>query len=623
MKTLKNKILCLAMLSIGLVGCNDDKNDQVTLHTSENIQLNYIGRTQSRGFGVSAAEIPAYDAQSKRLFVVNAKEGVVDIFDMNDPTTPKWVGSLDAKAYLVDSEVNSVAVHDGMVALAIQAKIKTDHGIVALFNTQDSSFISQASVDALPDMLVFSPDGKTLLVANEGEPSDDYVIDPEGSVSIIDLTNIKAPTVRTADFKAFNGQENALREQGIRIFGPQATAAQDFEPEYITLSKDGKTAWVSLQENNALAKIDVTNAQVSAVYPLGFKDHGLTGNAIDVSDADGLDGTGSIQIKTWPNVRGLYMPDAIASYEVAGKTYIVSANEGDARAWGEDNPNYWGAKLNENEQQIIQSGQWISGALGDIQQGLVEEWRVKHLFQPQGFSRRQGDDLPPQLRLLAQGAELNPVNFAYCGAQAGDAKACREDHQLGRLNITWTQGYQKNADGSAKLNERGHLVYDHLYSFGTRSVSIWTENATQTALELVWDSGDHFEQYIAQHHPEMFNFNHEEAGLDNRSDNKGPEPEGVVIGQIGNQTFAFVGLERVGGVMVYNITKPYSPKFIQYINSRDFKASTEQIEANLAGDLGPEGLTFVAAEDSPNQQPLLIVGNEVSGTTAIYQIAMK
>ena len=159
MKTLKNKILCLAMLSIGLVGCNDDKNDQVTLHTSENIQLNYIGRTQSRGFGVSAAEIPAYDAQSKRLFVVNAKEGVVDIFDMNDPTTPKWVGSLDAKAYLVDSEVNSVAVHDGMVALAIQAKIKTDHGIVALFNTQDSSFISQASVDALPDMLVFSPDG--------------------------------------------------------------------------------------------------------------------------------------------------------------------------------------------------------------------------------------------------------------------------------------------------------------------------------------------------------------------------------------------------------------------------------------------------------------------------------
>ena len=323
---------------------------------------------------------------------------------------------------------------------------------------------------------------------------------------------------------------------------------------------------------------------------------------MDVSDADGSNGAGAINIQTWSNVRGLYMPDAIASYEVNGKTYIISANEGDARAWGEDDADYF---------------------TGNTQKGFVEEWRVKHLVHKAGFDRRLGDDLPAHLRLLAKGAELNPSNFAYCGAKEADAGDCREDFNLGRLNITWTEGYQKNSDGTPKLNARGNLVYDHLYSYGSRSVSIWTENAQQNGLDLVWDSGDHFEQHIAKNHPEIFNFNHEEAGLDNRSDNKGPEPEGVTVGKIGEKTFAFIGLERVGGVMVYDVSTPTKPIFVQYINSREFKADTNAIEAGLAGDLGPEGLVFITAKDSPNGQPLLVVGNEVSGSTAIYQVTLK
>ena len=611
---LRMTALGMTIAILGLSGCNDDASasSEPTELTPNTIELAHLSSTASRGFAVSAAEIPAYDSASKRLFVVNAKEGVVDIFDLSNVKTPTLIGSLDAKAYLAGSEVNSVAVHNGVVALAVQAAKKTDTGIVALFNAKDSSFIAQVPVGALPDMLTFSNDGKTLLVANEGEPSDDYSIDPEGSVSIIDLSNIIKPSVRTVDFKAFNGQEQKLREQGIRIFGPKATAAQDFEPEYITLSKDGQTAWVALQENNALAKIDVSNAKVVALYPFGFKDHGLAGNGLDVSDADGSNGAGAINIQTWSNIRGMYMPDAISSYEVNGKTYIVTANEGDSRAWGESNAEYWGPKIKDNPL-----------AQGNINKGFVEEWRVKHLVNKEGFARRQGDDLPPQLALLAKGAELNPINFAYCGAIEGDAKDCRKDDKLGRLNITWTEGYQKNADGTPKLNERGNLVYDHLYSFGARSVSIWTENATKTGLDLVWDSGDQFEQYIAKNHPEIFNFNHEEAGLDNRSDNKGPEPEGVVLGQIGQKTYAFIGLERVGGVMVYDVTTPQKPNFVQYINSRSFKATTEQIEAGQGGDLGPEGLAFVSAKHSPNGQNLLVVGNEVSGTTSIYQIQLK
>ncbi|QIC71433.1 choice-of-anchor I family protein [Acinetobacter indicus] len=602
---LKLKSLWVAMLAVGMAACNSD-DDQVSPApvdpTPNTIELSKIGAYQSGIFAESAAEIPAYDAASKRLFVVNAQAGVLDVLDLSQPNQPVKITEIQVHDIAEGAEVNSVAVHNGIVAIAIQAAVKTDPGYVALYQAKDLSKLAHVQVGVLPDMLTFSPDGQTLLVANEGEPSDDYQVDPEGSISVIQLSNLTAPVVRTADFKAFNGQEAVLRAQGVRIFGPNATAAQDFEPEYITVSQDGKTAWAALQENNALAKIDVVNAKVLAVYPLGFKDHGLDGNGMDVSDADGVDGTGSIKIQTWANVRGLYMPDAIASFDVAGKTYIVTANEGDARAWGEDTPEYFN---------------------NDTSKGFVEEWRVKHLVHADGFSRRLGDDLPAHLSQLAKGAELNPDNFGYCGATAGNAGDCRKDHLLGRLNITWTEGYQKNADGTPKLNERGNLVYDHLYSFGARSVSIWTENSAQNGLERVWDSGDDFEQYIAEHHPEIFNANHEEAGMDNRSDNKGPEPEGVTLGQIGSKTFAFIGLERAGGVMVYDVSTPSAPSFVQYLNSREMSASTEQIELGQAGDLGPEGLVFIAAKDSPNGQPLLVVGNEVSGSTAVYQLNLK
>ncbi len=259
---------------------------------------------------------------------------------------------------------------------------------------------------------------------------------------------------------------------------------------------------------------------------------------------------------------------------------------------GEDNQAYWD---------------------GDASKGFVEEFRVNHLTHPNGFDRRKGDDLPPQLRLLAKGAELNPVTFGYCGATAeGVAGDCRSDAQLGRLNITWTEGYQKNADGTPKLSPRGNLVYDHLYSYGARSFSIWDE-----AGQLVWDSGDQFEQKVKELFPTFFNSNHEENAFDNRSDNKGPEPEGVAIGKLGSKTFAFIGLERMGGVMLYDVTSPTKPVFVQYLNPRDFSKETNTA---AAGDLGVEGLVFVPAKDSPNGKPLLIMANEVSGTTSVLQI---
>lgn len=618
-------------VAVSLTGClgSDSDSDRGAGDTTPriSIELSKLGSYATGEYGQSAAEIPAFDPVNQRIFMVNALSGAVDVLDAADPANPAYITSLVAQ--IENATVNSVAWHDGLLAVAVEAAIKTDPGTIELYDATTLQLLDSRSVGALPDMLTFTPDGKYVLVANEGEPNDDYSIDPEGSISIVEVLaeSNRFGSVRTAGFESFNEQRQALLDAGVRIYGPAdntqayghnnlASVARDLEPEYITVSADSRTAWVALQENNAFAKLDIASATVTDILPLGFKDYGAQGNGIDASDEE----DGLIRIEPRPGVVGMYHPDAISSYSVDGKTYIVSANEGDARAWGEDTDEYWA---------------------GDASLGFVEEFRVKHLVHSDGFRRRANDDLPPQLAALADGALLNPDTFAYCGATAAAPGACRADDELGRLNISWVNGYRKNADGSPMLfdasgaaNPAGNLLmYDELYSYGARSFSIWDENGEQ-----VWDSGDFFEQFLAnqtEHDCQLraardipcdlyFNTGHDEVGtLDSRSDAKGPEPEGITVGRINEQSFAFIGLERMGGVMVFDITDPTAPQFQDYLNTReDWEADLEESPELLAqtGDLGPEGLMFVTAEDSPNGEPLLIVGNEVSGTTAIYQI---
>ena len=589
----KISVLLTALLSVGLVACNDNndnnnKSEQIE-PTPETIKLSVLGHYKTNIFAESAAEIPAYDAASKRLFVVNAQKGLVDVLDASKPEQPIHIAELSARDYLADSEVNSVAVQNGIVAIAVQAKNKTDAGLVVFFNAKDLSFMSKVAVGSLPDMLTFSPNGKTVLVANEAEPNDDYSIDPEGSVSIIDIQDIKQPKASIADFRAWNSQKADLMAKGVRIFGPNATVAQDLEPEYITISGDSKTAWVTLQENNAIARIDIAQQKVTDIYPLGYKDHGVMGNELDVSDRDS-----EIDIKTWSGLVGMYQPDSIANYQVNGQTYLVTANEGDSREWLKDEDAYFA---------------------GNLAQGYVENIRMKHLFNSKGFNAE--GDYPAHLQKIAngvKGAKLNPVTFAYCGATATEAGDCRKDGNLGRLNIAWNMGYQTNADGSPKLDANGRLIYDKLYAYGARSFSIWN-----TQGQLVWDSGSEFEKKISELFPTYFNTDHEAVSLDDRSDNKGPEPEGITLGTIGAKTFAFIGLERMSGVMVYDMTTPMQPKFVEYFTTRNFV----ETDSAKQGDLGPEGLIFIAAKDSPNGKPLLVVGNEVSGSTAIYQVNVQ
>ena len=602
-----------AALLATLAGCkssSSDDNDAPEVVTPDSITLNYLGRYSANIFGASAAEIPAFDPVNQRIFIVNAQKGAVDVLNAADPANPVLLQELTVESITEGAVVNSIAYKGGYLAVAVEAPTKTDNGWVALFDATSLEMLGYEQVGAQPDMVTFTPDGEYVLTANEGEPSTDYQIDPVGSISILGVSEGQLVEVRTAGFSAFNTQADALRSAGVRIYGPNASVEQDLEPEYIAISSDSGTAWVSLQENNALAKVDIATATVTDILPLGYKDHGTAGNGLDVSDSED-----AINIDTWPGVLGMYQPDSIAAYEVDGETLLVTANEGDSRAWGEDDQAYWD---------------------GDASKGFVEEFRVKHLVHVSGFDRRAGDDLPPQLRDLAAGALLNPTTFAYCGATAADPGDCRADENLGRLTVAWTDGYRKDANGdpvlfdaSGNQNLAGdRLMYDNLYAYGARSFSIRDGEG-----QLVWDSGDQLEQYFASDAcmlganrtipcSDYFNATHDEGDtFDNRSDNKGPEPEGVTVGQLGNKTFAFIGLERIGGVMAWDITDPTAPVLVDYLNTReDWTTADPSTVLATAGDLGPEGLVFIAPEDSPNGEALLVIGNEVSGTTAVYQI---
>ncbi|MBE9007991.1 choice-of-anchor I family protein [Fortiea sp. LEGE XX443] len=517
-------ILTIGTPSAGIaLGTTTSQNIAITNNNSSTLQR--VGTITS----ANGAEISAFDPGSDRLFVVAGS--TVETYSLSSTGTLALVGALTPGFTLplgTQALPNSVAVSNGIVAVAYAIQNTTTDaqqtGQVSFYNAVDGTFLNSVAVGALPDMLTFTPDGTRVLVANEGEPNSygqTDSVDPEGSISIIDVSGgVASATVTTATFTSFNSQIDELRAAGVRITGPGATVAQDLEPEYIAISADGLTAQITLQENNAIAILDIASATITNIVPLGTKDFSLPGNGFDASDRDG-----GINIQNWP-VSGFYQPDAIASFTANGQTYYITANEGDAR----DYPGF-------NEESRVGAASYV----------------------------------------------LDPTVFP-------NAASLKDNANLGRLIVTNVSG---DTDGDGD--------FDRIEAFGARSFSIWDANGSQ-----VFDSGDQFEQITATRVPTLFNSDGTAASFDSRSDNRGPEPEGVVVGVINNRTYAFIGLERTGDVIVYDVTNPNNPTFVQYINTPE--------------DLGTEGLTFVSATDSPTGRPLLVTTSEVSRTVTVFEV---
>lgn len=567
-------LLAAAALSVGMLPAAiaspaDDPSETTPAAVDPRLSLTLAGTHETEQFDESAAEITSFDPVTQRIFVVNAQKGAIDILDGSDPTAPTYVETLStAGAELSDgtilpagATVNSVQVHGDWLAVAVEAPSKVDPGC-ALFYSTAGEQLGGVQIGSLPDGITVSPDGTKVVVANEGEPADDFSSDPEGSVSVIDVADpadVSQDDVRTARFTAYD--EGTELPEGVRVFGPDVDVpqgqepagrvARNLEPEFPTVSEDSSVAYVSLQEANAIATVDLETAAVTDLWSIPLKDWSAEGNVLDTSNRDGEDGEGAINLRHAP-IFGLAMPDGIDTYTVGDQQLIVTANEGDAREWGD----------------------------------YVESVRI-------------ADDAYPLCEDVFGGAE-------------GVAQL-KEEANLGRLNASIGSGLREGAD-----------CFEQIETFGARSFSILSTDG-----EVIFDSGSLIEATIVdlieagELPEEAFNATNDETpSFDNRSDDKGPEPEYVTIGEVGPHTFAFVGLERIGGVMTFDVTDPTNVRYVDYVNNRNWDVEVDGEWVEGMGDLGAEGVEFVAAGDSPTGVPLVIVANEVSGSTSVFTVEL-
>ncbi len=471
----------------------------------------YLRLSHQATFENASSEISAYDEVNNRIYSTNTALGGLTVLEFVNPSTIDSIGFIDLSAY---GTPTSVTAKNGIVAVAVPNVVTQNNGVV-LFYDVAYNLLNTVTVGALPDMLTFTPDGSKVIVANEGEPSADYTVDPDGSVSVIDIsTGVANATVQSA---VFTGYTTAMYPN-VRVYGNGTTNfAADMEPEYVAVNQASTKAYITLQENNAVAVLDIATATFDTIIALGYKDYGAAGNEIDASDQDNIKGN----LQAWNNVYGMYLPDAIAITNINGTEYLITSNEGDSRDYS----------------------------------GYSEEARVNSLT-------------------------LDPTAFP-------NAATIQANNQLGRLKVTTSQG---DTDGDGD--------YDELYSYGARSFSIWDLSGN-----LVYDSGNEIAKMIAT----RFNGNYPA----DRDDDKGTEPESVTVGVVAGKTFAFIGLERAAGVMVFDISNPMSPTYVNYFNKNGV-------------DLSPEGLVFVDATNSPTGLPYLISTNEVvgnyNGSVSVYNV---
>ena len=492
-------------------------------------------------------EIVAYNKANGHAYAVNGQDGVLASIDIAGGDTELLSVDIDVKALVSDSDftygdMTSVAVSsDGsLIATALQDADYDEEGRIALFSSDSDGSIELLKVyeaGIQPDMVTFSPDGRYVLTADEGEPREGYgEDDPEGSVTVVSLED---DIVSVIGFEAFDNSlaRKALADKGI-IMQKGTVPSEDFEPEYIAVGNN--MAYITLQEANAVAVLDLDSMIFTGVYTVGLEDYSIVPVDIDKKDD-------AYNPKTYATLRGIRMPDGIAYFSTAGNDYIATANEGDAREWGD--------YLNEDERDF-----------GD-------------------------GDVSPTGAITAENSGLD-----------------------GKVVFLASDDYDGLDDG-----------IDYLY--GGRTMTIF--RADDSGLEEVFSTADDAERITYSYLPEYYNASNDNAVLDDRSGKKGPEAEAVTVGEVNGRIYAFLALERTGGIMVYDVTEPENSKYVNYINTRDFTSIVSGSEIYedgeldkwvTGGDVAPEGLAFVSAEDSPTGEALLIAAFEVSGTVAVYTL---
>lgn len=512
------------------------------------LSMELAGRYTSGGFNVDGGvmEIVAYNTANKHAYAVNGQSGKLAVIPVKNLGSAKAVAKMTGSEFDVKGAVaaadsgfaygdmTSVAISpDGQtLAAALQAEDYNSPGRVAFFAChQDGSLTLKglAGTGVQPDMVTFA-DNDTVLTADEGEPRlgyTDAAADPKGTVTVVRVSDLKADVVDFTRYDAPAARRALVK--GNVVLKKGAAPSVDLEPEYIAVS--GSKAYISLQEANAIAVLDIPSREIKGVWSVGFEDYGVI--PVDIDKGDKTYGA-----KTYPGLLGIRMPDGISAFSANGKDYIITANEGDSRDW--------------------------NGYLNEVEMGE---------------------------------GEASPNKNVPAGAVSGE--------------VVYFMASDYEGLNSGKD-----------YLFGGRSFTIF--EASDSGLKEVYTSKNELEAGTALCLPDYFNVSNDNVKKDNRSGKKGPEPENVTTGIVGGKNYAFVALERTGGIMVYDITEPTKAVFVNYINTRDFSetvpGSVDDDKLVTGGDVAPEGLVFVPAEKSPTGQPLLMAACEVSGTVAVYTV---
>ncbi|MEH7113792.1 choice-of-anchor I family protein [Neobacillus niacini] len=501
-----------------------------------------IGQTNEDG---GVAEIVKYNSDNQKFYVINGYGQTLDIVSLNGLTSSDTEQTLQkeksidiAAAVNTDTftygDLTSIEINtsNDTIVAAVQDVDYTKGGKIVVMN-YDGDIKKTYDAGVQPDMVKLTPDAKYILSANEAEPRLGLEgVDPEGSVTIVEVETGNVTQVKFTDETVIDNKVH------IRNKGTKADAVRDLEPEFIAVSNDSTKAFVTLQENNAIATIDIKAGKVLSVKSLGYKDHSLEVNKLDAARND------KIELEKLP-ILGAYMPDSVAYVNISGTDYLLTANEGDATEWPEEGSTFINvAEFIDEKDKITLNTDLFKGMTADEAQAAFDKMK--------------------------------------------------NSKDYNKLEV---------------LTDRGT---DAIYTLGGRSFSIWKADT----MELVYDSGSDFEDITAERYPTVFNWSNDDNKLEKRSAKKGPEPEDVKVGMIGDQVYAFIGLERIGGFITYNISNPQNAQFANYLNSRDFSAA-------IAGDVSPEGLEFIAAEVSPTGRPLILVGNEVSGTVSVNEVQVS
>lgn len=495
------------------------------------------------GFDSGGAEIASYSKASGLLYSTNGAASRVDAISIKDPEKPVRKFQIHPSSDWSDAgDINSLAASENELYLAVAHRLPGERGSLLIY-TLNGEFQKRVMTGVLPDMVKLSPDKKWAVVANEAEPylsAEGKIIDPPGGVSILSL---KTMEVKHLNFESVNLKDSAVRTALASELG--IPSYHDLEPEYIAISSDSRRAFVVLQENNAVATVDLEKGSIVKIDSLRVMDHSKKGNELDLNSKDKEANFVSEAVLSLP------LPDGIDYFEDdRSQGYLITANEGEKR------------EIENQNGKVIYSDLIKAKSITDA-------------------------------KLTTQ------------------TRALRENHP--DLRILKDQG----------LNSSGQ--YDNFVLSGTRSFSIYNAHTMQ----LVFDSGSQIEKTLFSLHPELHNTDDDRFEMDRRSSRSGPAPEAVVVGKVREQNYAFVSLEKPGGVIIYELQNLSQPRFCQYISGRNLnpevskKGRYKDTSYANTGDLSPEGLYFINAKSSPVEEPLLIVSNEVSGTIEIYSISYK